>query len=317
MSRSTISTFQLFERFPDEESARIYLEGRIWPNGPVCPNCASHDRVISLGMCATRKPGYYRCQSCSFDFTVRTGTVMERSKVPLHKWLYAMYLLVTARKGISSLQLAKEIGITQKSAWFVLGRLREACGGLFPDGNGGEKLSGEVEVDECFVGGIEANKHEHKKLKSGRGSVGKVAVLGMRERGGRVRAKVIPDTTLSTIQNEIHGAVAPGTQLYTDEHGAYNDLDGLFFRHETVNHGAGEYARGSAHTNGIESVWAVLKRGLHGVYHHASPKHLHRYVDEFAFRLNEGNVANHTTRRLDSFVAATKGKRLTYRRLIA
>jgi transposase-like protein len=124
MSRSTISTF-----FPDEESARIYVEGRIWPNGPVCPNCASQERVIALGACATRKPGYYRCQPCAFDFTVRTGTVMERSKVPLHKWLYAMYLLVTARKGISSLQLAKEIGVTQKTAWFILGRLREACGG--------------------------------------------------------------------------------------------------------------------------------------------------------------------------------------------
>jgi transposase-like protein len=240
---------------------------------------------------------------------------MERSKIPLHKWLYSMYLLVTARKGISSMQLAKEIGITQKSAWFVLGRLREACGDLGPED--GDKLRGEVEIDECFVGGKEGNKHEHKKLKAGRGSVGKTAVLGMRERGGRVHAKVIADVDINTVQNEIHGAVEVGSQLYTDEHGAYNDLDGLFFRHETVNHGNGEYARGRAHTNGIESVWAVLKRGLHGIYHHASKKHLHRYVDEFTFRLNEGNVANHTTTRLDSFVDATKGKRLTYRRLIA
>src|SRR5262249_1320071 len=149
---------------------------------------------------------------------------------------------------------AKEIGVTQKTAWFVLGRLREACGGDFPGGD--DKLRGEVEVDECFVGGLEANKHEHKKRKSGRGSVGKTAVLGMRERGGRVHATVIPDTGLDTIQNEIHGAVQPGSQLYTDEHGAYSDLNGLFFSHETVNHGAGEYVRGSAHTNGIESVWA-------------------------------------------------------------
>ena len=314
MSRSTISTFQLFALYPDEESARVYLEGRIWPSGPTCPNCGTGERVSTLGTCATRKPGYYRCLTCAFDFTVRTGTVMERSKIPLHKWLYSMYLLVTARKGISSLQLAKEIGITQKSAWFVLGRLREACGG--PD-SPLDKLRGTVEVDECFVGGKEANKHEHKKLKAGRGSVGKVAVLGMRERGGRTYAMVVPDTGLATIQNEIHGAVEAGTQLYTDEHGAYSDLDGLFYGHDTVNHGAGEYARGSVHTNGIESVWAVLKRGLHGVYHHASQKHLHRYVDEFTFRLNEGNVANHTTRRLDSFVDATVGKRLTYRRLIA
>jgi transposase-like protein len=128
MSRSTISTFELFAMYPDEESARVYLEGRIWPQGPVCPACGVQDRISGLGICATRKPGFYRCLACAFDFTVRTGTVMERSKVPLHKWLYAMYLLVTARKGISSMQLAKEIGVTQKTAWFVLGRLREACG---------------------------------------------------------------------------------------------------------------------------------------------------------------------------------------------
>lgn len=132
MSKSTISTFQLFAMFPDEESARVYLEGRIWPSGTVCHACGSGDRVSALGACATRKPGFYRCLPCGFDFTIRTNTVMERSKVPLHKWLYSMYLLVTARKGVSSLQLAKEIGVTQKTAWFILGRLREACGG--PEG---------------------------------------------------------------------------------------------------------------------------------------------------------------------------------------
>jgi transposase-like protein len=129
MSSSTISTLQLFELFSDEETARLYLEARMWPSGPVCPACGSQDRISELGVCATRKPGYYRCLPCGLDFTVRTGTVMQRSKIPLHKWVYAMYLL-NARKGISSPQLAKEIGITQKSAWFVLGRLREACGDL-------------------------------------------------------------------------------------------------------------------------------------------------------------------------------------------
>ena len=123
MSKSTISTFELFDLFPDEESARVYLEGRLWPNGTVCPTCQAQDRITP------RANGYYRCNACQLDFTVRTGTIFERSHVPLHKWVYAMYLLVTARKGISSLQLAKEIGVTQKTAWFVLGRLREACGG--------------------------------------------------------------------------------------------------------------------------------------------------------------------------------------------
>lgn len=310
MSKSTISTFQLFALFPDEETARVYLEGRLWPNGPVCPDCKSCDRVSVLGTCATRKPGFYRCLACEFDFTIRTNTIFERSKVPLHKWIYAMYLLVTSRKGISSMQLAKEIGVTQKTAWFVLGRLREACGG-----DDLTKLSGVIEIDECFVGGKEGNKHEHKKLHAGRGSVGKATVLGMRERGGRTRAKVITDRTLDAIHGEIHGGVEVGSQLYTDDHMAFNNLDGLFYKHDTVNHSAGEYARGAASTNSIESVWAVLKRGLHGVYHHASKKHLGRYVDEFTFRLNEGNVGRHTTARLDSFVDAVAGKRLTYKRL--
>jgi transposase-like protein len=132
MSQSTISTFQLFALFPDEDTARQYLEGRLWPSGPICPDCKSGARISPLAVCATRKPGFYRCLACNFDFTIRTNTIFERSKVPLHKWVYAMYLLVTARKGISSMQLAKEIGVSQKTAWFILGRLREAC--VEPDG---------------------------------------------------------------------------------------------------------------------------------------------------------------------------------------
>ena len=304
MSKSTISTFELFAMFPDQESARTYLEGRLWPNGPRCPVCGLGERLTA------RKAGFYRCNQCHEDFTVRTGTVMERSHIPLHKWLYAMYLLVTARKGISSLQLSKEIGITQKSAWFVLHRLREACGSDL------KKLRGIVEIDETYVGGIEANKHEHKKLKAGRGAVGKSAVLGMRERGGRTVAMPIENADMATIHNEIHKRIEVGSRLHTDEALAYSGMDGLFFDHDTVNHSAGEYARDDVTTNSIESVFAVLKRGLIGVYHHASKKHLARYVDEFAFRLNEGNVKLHTMARLDSFVSGVAGKRLTYKELI-
>jgi transposase-like protein len=306
MSRSTISTFQLFQKFPNEQSAIEYLQKRLWPNGPVCPKCKATDRITK------RKDGFYTCNPCELRFTIRTGTIFERSHVPLHKWLYAMYLLVTSRKGVSSLQLGKEIGITQKSAWFVLQRLREACGGHV------EMLKGIVEVDEIYVGGKEQNKHMHERLKfTGTGSTNKTPIIGMRERGGRTRALPLFDGTGAiSLDRTVRKNVELGSTLHTDELSAYKRLN-KDYKHECVHHGKGEYSRNGVTTNGIESVFAVLRRGLHGIYHHASPKHVARYVDEFTFRLNEGNVKRHTWDRLDSFVDAIAGKRLTYKRLIA
>ena len=300
----TISAYQFFKQFPNERSALEFIEELRWPKGAICPHCdskrTSRQKVYQ----------YHQCKDCRKKFTVRTETIFERSHIPLDKWLYAMYLLQTARKGISSLQLSKELGITQKATWFMLHRLREACA---VEAN---PLSGEVEVDETYLGGKETNRHESKKLKAGRGVAGKQPVLGMRERGGRVVAKPIPNTKAHTIGKEVFHGVEKGSTLYTDEHAAYKQF-GDRYNHETVNHSVKEFVNGMASTNGIESVWAVLKRGYNGVYHQWSFKYLARYVDEFTFRLNEGNVKNHTLDRLKSLVRGTFGKRLTYQRLIS
>ena len=264
MSKSTISTFQLFEMFPDQETARVYLESRLWPNGPRCPVCGLGERITA------RKGGYYRCNQCKEDFTVRTGTIFERSHVPLHKWIYAMYLLVTARKGISSMQLAKEIGITQKTAWFVLGPASRSLRQTIST-----KLRGIVEIDETYIGGNEANKHEGKKLHAGRGTVGKTAVLGMRERGGRTKAMPVDGTDAADARHaEIHASVERGSTLHTDEHGGYAGLATCSSSTRPSITARASIVRDGVTTNGIESVWAVLKRGIYGVYHHVSPKHL-------------------------------------------
>lgn len=207
MGKVAISAYEFLKKFPDQRAARTYIEQRRWHGRPACPHCGETQRVQ-----VRKVDGYFRCLACKVDFTVRTGTVFERSHVPLDKWLYAIYLLVTSRKGVSSLQLSKEIGVTQKTAWFMLQRLREACGNNTGDGDWGQ-LTGIVEADETYIGGKEMNKHEGKKLKAGRGTVGKTSVLGLRSLGGTVKAAVIDGTGAASIQPAVRKCVEPGAVL--------------------------------------------------------------------------------------------------------
>ncbi len=255
----TISAFQFFEIFPDKEQARIYLEKQRWNSNVVCPQCDPGDKITAR---KGNRLGYYRCRTCKEEFTVRTGTIFERSHVPLNKWLYAIYLLVTARKGISSLQLSKELSVTQSTAWFMLGRLREACSGDLG------KLSGIVEVDETFMGGKSKNMHKSKRLNAGRGTVGKTPVVGARQRDGKVKAKPVTGTDSVSLQGFVADTVEPGSTVYTDDHPAYRGMTDM--EHQAVKHSLGEYVQGPIHTNSVESVWAVLKRSVYGTWHHVS-----------------------------------------------
>ncbi len=303
----TISIPQLFRMFPDEESCIEWFEKTRWNGIPTCHRCGSQSDITE------EKPRSYWCKACRRRFNVKTGSILHATKRPLQDWIYVIYTVLTSRKGVSAMQLSKELGCQYRTAWHMLHRVREACG------TGDFTLSKVVEVDETYIGGKEGSKHEAKKLKQGRGAVGKAAVVGIRERGGKVKAKHVERTNTATLVPLVEETVEHGSTVYTDDAAAYGALSSISnqYVHDTVAHGKGEYVRGDVHTNGIESVWAVLKRSIHGTWHHVSPKHLSRYVNEASFRLNEGNVEIDTIDRMESFAEGIGGKRLAYKELIA
>ncbi len=303
--REGITLIKLFQLFPDDETAERWLENRRWgKDGPKCPRCESRDRVNE---CPNRKPASYWCGACRQRFNVRTKTALEGSKISYQKWVIAMYLHASSLKGVSSMKLHRDIGITQKSAWFMSHRLREGMSSIQ------KNFIGPVEIDESYFGGKERNKHNRKKAKLGRGPVGKTAVVGAKDRATNlVQAEVVMSVDKEILNNFVDQHTDESATIYTDGSTAYRGRK----NHEYVRHSVREYVLGQVHTNGVESFWASLKRGYYGIYHHISPKHLHRYVQEFTGR--------HNFRRLDTieqmgYIANQlfNSERLTYKTLIA
>ena len=268
----------------------------------MCPRCTSEN--VQEGSKHPTMP--YRCRDCRKFFSVRTGTIMEASNLGYQTWALAIYILNTGIKGTSSMKLHCDLGITQKSAWYLAHRIREAWD------DAPFEFDGPVEADETYIGGLEGNKHASKRSRPGGGTGGKTAVIGVKDRAtNQISAAVIPNTQADVLLKFVEDRITDDTMVYTDDAYGYRDLMGL---HESVTHSVGQYVDGMAHTNGIESFWAQLKRGYHGTYHQMSPKHLDRYVREFSGRHNSRPMD--TIDQMARTVRGLVGKRLRYRDLV-
>ena len=304
--RKGLTLLQIADMFGDEAKAEAWIAERRWPNGPHCPDCGSFN--VQSGI--KHKTMTHRCRDCPERpmFTLRKGCIMEGSKLPYRIWAIGLYLFTTNLKGISSMKLHRELGIGQKAAWFMLHRLRKAA----ESGNG--MFAGPVEVDETYMGGKRKNmSNAQRKELTGRGAVGKVAVVGAKDRETKqVRAQVVTSTDKPTLQGFVVDNTLPTATVYTDEASAY---EGMPRTHDSVKHSVSEYVRGQVHTNGAESFWSMLKRGYIGTYHKMSPKHLDRYVTEFEGRHNIRE--SDTIDQMGRVVEGMGGKRLTYEQLTA
>jgi len=297
------SLLQLMNALPDEQAAIDHFTAIRWKNGAFCPHCGS-TRVYHFSDQRTHK-----CGDCRKRFSIKVGTIFEDSKIAMRSWMLAIWLITSHKKGIASTQLAKDIGVTQKTAWFMLHRLRHAARSQ----SFNRPLEGEVEVDETYVGGKAANRHKGDP-KNGPGTYGKTAVVGALERGGQAVATVVNRTDLPTLDGFVHSVVSPAATLVsTDEHGGYKYLS-RSYRHRVVCHSRGEYRTGDCHTNGIEGFWALLKRQIIGIHHFVTPKHLNRYVAEVTWRFNLRSLAE--GERVNALLDQSDG-RLTYKELIA